>query len=61
MVEGKKCQVCYKFPEKLMNKQSKKVSVPQKEEELKCRGTFLINTNYMLYKKGDDLDVCTPK
>lgn len=44
-----------------MNKQSKKVSVPQKEEELKCRGTFLINTNYMLYKMSDDLDVCTPK
>ena len=43
-----------------MNKQSKKVSVPQKEEELKCRGTFLINTNYMLYKMSDDLDVCTP-
>ena len=44
-----------------MNKQSKKVSVPQKEEELKCRGTFLINTNYTLYKMGDDLDVRTPK
>ena len=32
-----------------------------KNGKKKCRGTFLINTNYMLCKNSGSLRMCTPK